>query len=594
MIMIRLKIKRKRLFILMLALLLSFIVSYGQTKSFYSYQLKDSEKALYGKISDDLIQKFCDYHDSIQKDPADASRYLLKRELTYYYGLLQNTRIDTTLFIGLLAQEKTTGGSDTVAKPNLTRSQLFIMAKERITRYYDAYKNITDMPAIRGFRDIFYHSGDCPYTPQLSLKFLLTSLPPRLATNKRLAANAMENIDHYLDSVINWVLLFDPGSFILFKSGTAIAGDDAWKYDNHLFFKVHGIMGMQGKYFPWQLKLSADTATLEPVMPRDEAVFFDNYKHPAPLTFLFYVNTDTPTNVMLCDVTEGTVLNIEDILPKRILKCLKPSNKGYLSLGAGGNFSTLDMNSPPEDLDYTVKALPSYGVHAEFSYFFRDGLLPYAFGFGTGAGYAVHAGRLDIDNHNDEMKLEQEFFTRMVQANHIRMTSTIRSLEVPLYLKFKYKFNNSLFNLILDAGAVYSLQLQSEYKLADNGMIIYTGENSVYYPETGETVTYHLEGIPEYGLITTSQLRVTDPSTPVADSYLGGYLALTGQWSFSGKLYAYAGFDFLYDFITTQNPNDTPYVVSERDGEVNNPLFYSGKLSLKSFGLRAGITFNLW
>jgi hypothetical protein len=573
---------------------MSVLACSGQNKSFYSYQMKDSEKALYGKISDDLIQKFCDYHDSIQKDPVYASRYLLKKELTYYYGLLQNSKIDTALFISLLSSVKIPGASDSITHMGMNNALLFNTSKDLVTRYYNEYKDVPDMQAIQSFRNLFYHSGDCPYTPQLSLKYLLTALPPRLATNKRMANNAMEGIGNYLDSLVNWVLLFDPGSFILFKSGTAIAGDDAWKYDNHLFFKVHCIMGMQGKYFPWLLKLSSDTAILDPVMPRDEAVFFDNYKHPASLTFLFYVNTNNPSNVEICNVAEGTVLNITDIIPNRILKCLKPSNKAYLSVSVGGNYSSLDMSSPPANIDYKVNGQLSDGFHAEFSYFFRDGLLPYAFGLGVGAGYAIYSSELEINNHYDALQLEQEFFTRMVQANNIHQTSTISSLEIPLNLKFKYKFNNSLFNLILNVGAVYSLQLQSKYDLTDKGVITYTGENSVYYPATGETVTYLLEEIPEYGLITTSKLSLTDASTPLADYYLSGSVSLLGQWAFTGKIYAFAGFNFLYGFITNQNLNNKPYVLSERDGQVNNILFYSDKLTLKSFGIQAGVKFNLW
>ena len=571
----------------------------SQNNSFYKYKMDDSQKALYKQLGESMIRQFFeDTPNSLQKAQDSTKMYLTHQMLSYYSSLIRSNQIDTTLFISFLGSDTSNLMVDGVLlseiPETLKNAALVNRAKELITKNAMKYSNV-EPAAITQFKAMFYSSNDCSYTPEISSVFLSPVFASQSKEENKTLTVSYMSPQAYIDSLINWVLLFNETAFYFLPASKELSGDDAWKYDNDMFFKIHTTFFIHGKYHPYQLKLAEDTAEIVPQFLRDNTKFFDTFstKSIASLTFLFYVNINDRENIQLCNITPGTVLDINEIIPDKIKRCLKPSNKSYLSVSGSVNYGNINLSDAPEGLKYEIEAKAGYGVQLGYSYFFRDGLLPYSWGLGTGASFMVFHNDLVYNEYQNETQLDDEFFMRNVLGMDIRQQNTLKAIQVPLTFRFKYKFNDSKFNLIAELGASYSYLLSEEYELARTGNIQYSGEYSVYFPETNSSETYIIEDVPDYGLLKTTSLSMANSEYAMSQHYFSGIAGLTGQYALSDNFFLHWGLNYNYGFLALDSKPEESFFLSYQDGEINNLVHYSESITSGSFGVQIGLTFNL-
>ncbi len=190
------------------------------------------------------------------------------------------------------------------------------------------------------------------------------------------------------------------------------------------------------------------------------------------------------------------------------------------------------------------------------------------FGIGVGVRFSKYSSTFDISNYNKTSELlitdtDGDKYNPVLQISKLNQVSTIKSLDIPILLKFRGGKGKTKF--YFDLGVIYSKISSSTFTL--NGSAVRGG----YY----QSLNVILTDIPEYGFGTYTYKTDNEFKLKLQSTNFSAYTSLGFLFQLSSRLSLKAGASLMYG-------------ITELKPDLSNADNYSNLISVESIkNLRA-------
>ncbi len=283
------------------------------------------------------------------------------------------------------------------------------------------------------------------------------------------------------------------------------------------------------------------------------------------------------------------------------------STSGYLNAMSASNTGKLKFG--------TSRTL---GGDIQIGYFFGPQC---HWGIGTGFMYLSQQGTLSLDQYHVEYQATDArgwVFRQHITGNNLKEEVKITNMNIPLMLKYKYRFSKSL-GFTADAGALFNMQMKSTttnqgnfdyeaiYKYTDGNL---SGLPTVYDGGTvpsanSEIITkayyaQHVSGLSEadwfkqqadagYGVGLAKKPAVNKGDVSYTTGSIGFMVKPMLSWYLSDHVALNFGVYYMYQSF--KNSNKPNYMLMNEQGVYSSSLNNVSASNVSSFGGNVGVRF---